>query len=1167
MQYAERTKERKLYTDEAIDDEEIEGRRLFSIEDKLNSLKYNANFVVRMKGEDFNLKYFQKNGFSYPHVFCDKTGLGMRIPSKNFQVSDVKQCVGSRRNLDVMDVTTQKGLEMSMKDWVKYFENPNRDRLLNVISLEFSHTRLENYVESPTVVRQIDWVDRAWPHHLKECQTESTNIIEKMKYPKVQKYCLMSVKGCYTDFHVDFGGTSVWYHILHGEKVFWLIPPTNENLNLYEDWVLSGKQADIFFADQVKDCERIRLHEGYTFMIPTGWIHAVYTPKDSLVFGGNFLHTYNVAKQLQIAEIEDKTHVPQKFRYPFYPEISWYVLERYIYCLTGRHHRRVNEEKSDTLKPEIPLSMVAPSQPSSPLPDDIYSPISPRSPIIARSPRTTDSLSPASARSPRHEAMSPATCTSKSPRHDIITSPLSPRVIITNLKPEKPDDVKQEQHKVKPEEGSTGTIPTPSDTEQVKAELVGSSVTVGAGDASDNLAKKLIYLTKYELEGIRTLAQWLHGLPPAKKGIPKDIIDPLMLLKDVRQMLKDHANDDQELACSGEPPLKWSESELKKLKPKPKMASSSAGKTPKQPKNPSSGVRRRRTRCKKCEACTRTDCSECHFCKDMKKFGGPGKMKQSCISRQCMAPVLPNTAVCMICGKDERIKVDSSDDTITTLMECGICWEIVHPNCLRDKYENLAEEGVVNEDLPNSWECAKCCQGGKQGQLKPRVPKGLSKQTPKRMDSSQTLLGSGEAGEGTSHNEEINIDHEESKENIDFTNERPLIKRIKTDHESREEQMTTTDDRFPIGPETHRNNHNHGDDNLLSKQTVESEGAALPPPDQKQPDDENDDDDIISSSAVSGKKRNGEKQIKNVLRPKYPKIVLEKFVVRPAPIPPPPEHVTTINNKKHPLNLSLWMKIFGYLSAVDLCSCLAVCKTWNRWAINRNLWTEIDCSRHRITQLHLIGIVRRQPQKLILHRTNVSYKQLSWLLARLPRLKHLVLSGCSWGGVAALSTPDCPYLESLNLNWVEGVRDESIRDLLTAAPTRRPAVNDNGCRLHKLLSVSVVGTDITDVSLRLIGETLTHIISLDFSYCVQITDEGVEILCKSAAGKSIEHLTLVGCKKLTATCLDHIKHCARLYHVNLKSCRNITKSHLQKFTSAHKSKGFKIVQEKILYKE
>lgn len=29
----------------------------------------------------------------------------------------------------------------------------------------------------------------------------------------------MSVKGCYTDFHIDFGGTSVWYHLFKGRKV------------------------------------------------------------------------------------------------------------------------------------------------------------------------------------------------------------------------------------------------------------------------------------------------------------------------------------------------------------------------------------------------------------------------------------------------------------------------------------------------------------------------------------------------------------------------------------------------------------------------------------------------------------------------------------------------------------------------------------------------------------------------------------------------------------------------------------------------------------------------------------------------------------------------------------------------------------------------------------
>ena len=32
----------------------------------------------------------------------------------------------------------------------------------------------------------------------------------------------MSVAGCYTDFHIDMSGTSVWYHVLKGEKVLFL---------------------------------------------------------------------------------------------------------------------------------------------------------------------------------------------------------------------------------------------------------------------------------------------------------------------------------------------------------------------------------------------------------------------------------------------------------------------------------------------------------------------------------------------------------------------------------------------------------------------------------------------------------------------------------------------------------------------------------------------------------------------------------------------------------------------------------------------------------------------------------------------------------------------------------------------------------------------------------
>lgn len=57
-----------------------------------------------------------------------------------------------------MDVSTQKGTEMSMAQWTRYYETPisQREKLYNVISLEFSHTKLENLVRRPTTV-SIRW--------------------------------------------------------------------------------------------------------------------------------------------------------------------------------------------------------------------------------------------------------------------------------------------------------------------------------------------------------------------------------------------------------------------------------------------------------------------------------------------------------------------------------------------------------------------------------------------------------------------------------------------------------------------------------------------------------------------------------------------------------------------------------------------------------------------------------------------------------------------------------------------------------------------------------------------------------------------------------------------------------------------------------------------------
>ena len=159
---------------DSSDEEDDTLKQTFDVHEKLRDTKKFAQFFVKeLNGEDVTLAYFQRTGFTVPMLVRKKVGLGITAPEATFTVTDVKNAVGARRTLDVMDCNTQRNSEMTMKEFEEYFNNPNRDaRKLNVISLEFSFTKLEPYVIAPKVVRQIDWTDNVWPRHLKEQQTE-----------------------------------------------------------------------------------------------------------------------------------------------------------------------------------------------------------------------------------------------------------------------------------------------------------------------------------------------------------------------------------------------------------------------------------------------------------------------------------------------------------------------------------------------------------------------------------------------------------------------------------------------------------------------------------------------------------------------------------------------------------------------------------------------------------------------------------------------------------------------------------------------------------------------------------------------------------------------------------------------------------------------------------
>ncbi|XP_028318331.1 lysine (K)-specific demethylase 2Bb isoform X2 [Gouania willdenowi] len=1348
------------------DVEEIVNIRGFSVEEKLVSTRYCADFVHLMEGRDFTYEYVQREALRIPLIFKEKDELGIRMPDSDFSVSEIKGLVGSRRPVDVMDVSTQKGSEMSMAQFVRYYETPEeeRDKLFNVISLEFSHTKLENLIKRPTVVDQVDWVDNMWPPDLKHSQTEATNVISEMKYPKVQRYCLMSVKGCYTDFHIDFGGTSVWYHIFNGQKVFWLVPPTRYNLALYEDWVLSGKQSDIFLGDRADGCQRVELKQGYTFFIPSGWIHAVYTPVDTLVFGGNVLHSFNIPMQLTIHEIENRTKVHSKFRFPFYYEICWYVLERYLHCLTKRSYF---------------------------------------SQVIHKEPPDCDK---AKTQSPSSDSMSQDTnegsCSTRDDQREkqereASDWPVSPDNRSHHLRAVLSAD---SEDSCNPTSTSLHFPQTPSDSPASESQ------------------RKWTHLTEFELNGLRALVEKLESLPENKKCVPVGIENPQFLLEDMKAVLKEHAYDDPKLALTGVPVVYWPKKTTKPRtpsRPKPKMAASPASAVKLSASRGTSGARRRRTRCRKCEACLRTECGECHFCKDMKKFGGPGRMKQSCIMRQCIAPVLPHTAVCLVCGEaGKEDTVEDEDEKLNLmLMECSICNEIVHPNCLKIKDSN----GVVNDELPNCWECPKCNHAGKTGKAskqkrgpgfkyasnlpgsllkEPRftrdskeepdppvmsptttvpaintssavkrkaerevTPKRNEEEPPKKRPPLLSLDGmprprqednplrkkrklfdtndepivvkkkkfpkledpftakllrkirtendddDDEEGEEEDCNEDGlslvrkhlkgRIDYEDDdkgqEEEVEVTKDRekctedkskvllnPLLRttavresdqalsnspragpstesadpssqqkarhqrrRLPIKEESKIKQEKTesnvshqkhgsvkVDDapphqnRRPLKSEDSASNQNRkplkadeSSTNQSRKSIKMEEGVAnqnrqplktedslanqnyrpvKPEPEAKMDDQKqkwalnNGSSDLGDWLRHRGREVNGTTcgysplgwNRNSPITPICPRplpcrsppkcIQMERHVIRPPPISPPPDRLPLSDGEAHVMRRETWMTVFSHLTHKDLCVCMRVCRTWNRWCCDKRLWKHINLNRCKsITPLMLSGIIRRQPVALDLSWTNISKKQLSWLINRLPGLRVLLLSGCSWVAVSALCTSSCPLLRTVDIQWVEGLKDAQMRDLLCPPTDNRPGQLDNRSKLRNVEDLRLAGLDITDASLRLIIRYMPLLSKLDLSYCNHVTDQSVNIL--TAAGTttrdSLADVNLSVCNRVTDQSLTYFKRCGSICRIDLRYCKQVTKEGCDQFIAEMSvSVQFKLIEEKLLQK-
>jgi Jumonji helical domain len=297
-------------------------------------------------------------------------------------IGKIATIVGEGTPVTMINVQDQEELNgWSFRDLVKYFgdkyrleavleterlngeegkgsmvKRKKKVRILNQVSFEFSGTPLGDMVKEPQIVREIDWIRNAWAgpfQHPKYSEAGSNSSQRKSRkkniyYPMIQHYCVTSCAGAYMDFHIDVGGTSFWYYVVSGLKQFVLIQPTEENVVQYEKWAWAEGRSSIFFPDVIEDkgtIIHILVKENETIIVPSGWIHGVYTEEDSLVFGGNFLHGHSIQMQIKINGMESRVGVEEKFRCPYFDITHIFAANMYVNKLKLVKESRKEEGK------------------------------------------------------------------------------------------------------------------------------------------------------------------------------------------------------------------------------------------------------------------------------------------------------------------------------------------------------------------------------------------------------------------------------------------------------------------------------------------------------------------------------------------------------------------------------------------------------------------------------------------------------------------------------------------------------------------------------------------------------------------------------------------------------------------------------------------------------
>ena len=255
--------------------------------------------------------------------------------------------------------------------------------------------------------------------------------------------------------------------------------------------------------------------------------------------------------------------------------------------------------------------------------------------------------------------------------------------------------------------------------------------------------------------------------------------------------------------------------------------------------------------------------------------------------------------------------------------------------------------------------------------------------------------------------------------------------------------------------------------------------------------------------------------------------------------------------------------VFAYLAQSDLSRCMRVCRAWRDWSSRPTFWRTIDLSRKEtITANTLACLKRRRVEIIDLSWSGVTQRQLRWICNKVASLKELRLTGCPKSILAAFfhCEPFPAALTSLDLGWIDGLDDRSIRDLFDSDGS---AIKN----ASSLVDLRLTGSAITDQSLALLAAASPiRFTRLDLSYCSFISDKGIDALLSTNSGlcRAVATVNLSGCGRLTDKSVGYFRRCPRLERLDVRSCVDVSSSACAQLVASTHVARLVVVEEKLV---